>query len=131
MASRGRGTVANDFSAWLPLLWASSTTLIALVPMSSPNVEGFLPSPNSAIFGSRPSPDSDPAPIGGANQPSARCVVGRKRLSWSQFITVPYLNCQHFLHHIVRCRLVSPPTYGVSEQIEWFSLFPFGLEQAG
>src|SRR5690242_7208315 len=44
---------------------------------------------------------------------------------------VPYLNCQHFLHHIVCCRLSLSPTYGVSEQSERFSLFPFGLEQTG
>jgi len=47
---RGSGTIAKDFSARPPLLCTSSTSLTALVPMSSPNVAGFLPSPNSAIF---------------------------------------------------------------------------------
>src|SRR5712692_8814530 len=78
MTSRGSGTVAKALSASPPLLWASSTTLIALVPMSSPNVAGFLPSPNSAIFGSRPSPDSDPASQSRSESTVSPVRCGRK-----------------------------------------------------
>jgi len=81
MTSRGSGTVAKDFSARPPLLWTSSTALTTLVPISSPNVVVFLPSPNSAIFGSRPSPDSDSASEK-RHQLSARCIVEGKSLSW-------------------------------------------------
>src|SRR5262245_17017664 len=49
MTSRASVTMAWDFRAYPPFVWASSTALIDRDPMSRPKVDVFFPRPNSAI----------------------------------------------------------------------------------